>query len=89
MTYAVEVKVKLKPGVLDAEGKNIQKSLELLGIATRSVSSVKTYWLNLDRETEDEAVQAAKEACKRLLANPVVHDYSIRVLPESERAIAG
>lgn len=79
MVYPVHVAVSLKPGVLDAEGKNVQKSLELLGIATQGVKSVKTYILYVDAESVEAATAVAEEACRRLLANPVVHDYSITV----------
>jgi phosphoribosylformylglycinamidine synthase len=79
VVYPVQVSVSLKPGVLDAEGKNVQKSLELLGIATESVKSVKTYVLHIEADTTDGATTVAQEACRRLLANPVVHDYSIEV----------
>lgn len=79
VVYPVHVAVSLKPGVLDAEGKNVQKSLELLGIATQSVKSVKTYTLYVNAESTEAAASVAEEACRRLLANPVVHDYSITV----------
>jgi phosphoribosylformylglycinamidine synthase subunit PurS len=86
LKFPVEVKVRLKPGVLDAEGKNVQKSLELLAIPVEGVKAVKTYWITFERASEAEALEAAEEACRRLLANPVVHDYTIRLLPEAERA---
>jgi phosphoribosylformylglycinamidine synthase subunit PurS len=84
--FPIEIKVRLKPGVLDAEGKNVQKSLELLGVHVQSVAAVKTYWIVFERDAEAAAMEAAHEACRRLLANPVVHDYTIRVLPEAEYA---
>ena len=80
VTLQVEVHVRLKPGVLDAEGKNVQKSLELLGIPVDSVATTKVYRLTLERGSEAEAVAAAEESCRRLLANPVVHDYGILVV---------
>lgn len=88
MVYAVEVRVRLKPGVLDAEGKNIQKSLELLNIPVLSVSTVKTYVLLFDRASEEEAFEAAREACRRLLANPVVHDSSITLTRHDDSVAA-
>jgi len=77
LKFPIEVKVRLKPGVLDAEGKNVQKSLELLGIAVDGVTAVKSYRIVFDRATQAEALEAAQESCRRLLANPVVHDFSI------------
>jgi len=79
--FAARVAVRLKPGVLDAEGKNVKKSLDLLGIATKEVCFIKTYEIVLDRPTPEEARSAAEEACRRLLANPVVHDYEIEIRP--------
>ncbi|MBP7559711.1 MAG: phosphoribosylformylglycinamidine synthase subunit PurS [Armatimonadetes bacterium] len=79
VVYPVHVAVSFKPGVLDAEGKNVQKSLELLGIATQSVKSVKTFVLSIDADSTEAATAVAEEACRRLLANPVVHDYTITV----------
>ena len=81
MRYAARVAVRLKPGVLDAEGKNVKKSLDLLNIAVEDVSFIKTYEVILDKASEGEARAAMEEACQRLLANPVVHDYEISLRP--------
>jgi len=79
--YAARVAVRLKPGVLDAEGKNVKKSLDLLDIAVEDVSFIKTYEIILERPSEQQARAAIEEACQRLLANPVVHDYEISLQP--------
>ncbi len=71
------VQVKLKPGVLDAEGKTVEKALDLLGLEVDKVSFIKTYRLEITRQTEAEIQAAAEAACQKLLANPVVHEYSI------------
>lgn len=77
MKMLATISVKMKPGVLDAEGKNVQKSLDLLGLQVDSVAFVRTYQLLMERATEQEVQAAAELACDKLLANPVVHDYSI------------
>ncbi len=86
MKYATRVAVRLKPGVLDAEGKNVKKALDLLNIEVEDVASIKTYEVILDRPSEQEARATIEEACRRLLANPVVHDFEISLRPVAEQA---
>ena len=80
MDYVVEVRVGLKEGVLDAEGETVQKSLGLLGFKVGKVEAVKVYRITLDAKSEGEAEETIKEACEKLLANPVIQDYEVKVL---------
>jgi phosphoribosylformylglycinamidine synthase PurS subunit len=75
----VEVRVELKPGILDAEAESILKSLRLLGLASLDgVSTARIYELDFSGLSEAEARARAQEAVDRLLANPVIHRVSIR-----------
>mgnify|MGYP005696711941 FL=1 len=79
MTTEIEIQVGLKSGMADPEGVNVKKALNLLGInSVRKVESIKCYKIIIEKN-ETEAVQEAEEICKKLLANPVVHEYSISV----------
>ena len=72
-----EVRIELKEGVADPEGKNTQKALELLGFSgIKNVRSIKVFEITLDDKPED-AKARVQEMCKRLLANPVIHKYTI------------
>jgi len=74
-----EVRVELKKGVADPEGKNTLKALELLGFeGLRDVKTVKVFEIFLDGES-GEVEKKVDEMCRRLLANPVIHNYSIKV----------
>ena len=78
----IEVRVELKPGVLDAEAESIEKSLGLLGIpSVRHVTTARIYDLEFADVPETEARRLADEAVERLLANPVIHRVSMRPLP--------
>lgn len=79
MDYVVEVRVSLKEGVLDAEGETVAKSLGLLGFDVKKVEAVKAYKVTVAAKTKDEAKKTVTEACERLLANPVIQDYEVRV----------
>ena len=79
----LEVRVELKPGVLDAEGESVEKSLGLLGIrGVRHVSTARIYDLEFADATPTEAHARAEEAVDRLLANPVIHRVTIRPRPD-------
>jgi len=75
----VEVRVELKPGVLDAEALSIEKSLGLLGIpSVHHVTTAHVYDLEFSDVTPEEAKRLAEEAVDRLLANPVIHRVTVR-----------
>ena len=77
----VEVRVELKPGILDAEAESIQKSLSLLGIpAVARVSTARVYDLDFSGVSKQQARRLTDEAVDRLLANPVIHRVTIRPL---------
>ena len=79
MTTEIEIQVGLKPGMADPEGVNVKKALDLLGFNNvERVDSVKCYRITIDKN-EAEAIKECEEICKKLLANPVVHEYSISV----------
>lgn len=77
-----EVKIKLKKGVADPEGANTKKTLELLGFDVTDVKSVKVFEIHLSTSDRKEAEREIKEMCEKLLANPVIHDYSITLSKE-------
>ena len=73
------MRVELKPGVVDAEAESIQKSLGLLGLrAIRGVTTARVYTLEFAGVSAAEAERLAREAVERLLANPVIHQVTIR-----------
>jgi len=79
MATEIEIRVSLKKGMADPEGANVQKALKLLGFDdVNNVESVKFYKLSIN-SNEKKALEEAEKMCQRLLANPVVHEYSITV----------
>ena len=73
----LEIRIELKKGVADPEGKNTMKTLESLGFeGVESVRSVKVFDIELDM-TPEKAVEAGEEMCRKLLANPVIQNYKV------------
>ena len=75
-----EVRVELKPGILDAEADSVLKSLGLLGIGpVATVRTAKVFALEFRDVDAAAAEKLARDAVDRLLANPVIHTVSITV----------
>ncbi len=76
----VRVEIRLKKGVTDPEGDNVQKALSLLGFkGVQSVRSSKLFLIDLRTKDARAARKEVEEMCRRLLANPVIHDYAIAI----------
>ncbi len=64
--------------LLDPQGKAVMSGLGNLGLKKiEDVRVGKNITLQIEAGTEEEARQAAEEASKKLLANPVMEDYEI------------
>ncbi len=83
--FKANIKVMLKKGVLDPEGKAVQNSLLTMGYEdVKDVRVGKYMSINLDTGSKGEAEKKAEEMCERLLANPVIEDYEYEILEESK-----
>ncbi len=81
--FTAEVRVNLKKGVADPEGMNTKKALELLGFKdVADVKSVKMFLIKMDAADESEARKRAEDMCRRLLTNPVIHNFTIDIRAE-------
>jgi phosphoribosylformylglycinamidine synthase PurS subunit len=72
------VHVTLKSGVLDPQGKAIQRASGSLGLdAVTSVRQGKLFEVELDVADETKARALLDELSQKLLANPVIEDHRI------------
>jgi len=76
MRYLADVTIKLKKGVRDPEGMAITRALRNLGFSVEEVSSAKKYYVLFDAEDEEMAKNQVEEMCRKLLSNPIIHEYS-------------
>ncbi len=75
--FVADIRIRLKKGVADPEGKNTKKALELLGF--QQIGEVKTskfFSVYLENDSEAEAKKDVENMCQVLLANPVINEYS-------------
>lgn len=74
------ITVTLKSGVLDPQGKAIEGALAGLGFAgAHGVRQGKIIEIMLDETSEAAARAKVEEMCKKLLANPVMENYSVEL----------
>ncbi len=77
----VRVTVRLKPGVLDPQGKAVETALHTLGMADLSdVRQGKIFEFEVATASADEARRQAEQAAQALLANLVIEDFHVEVL---------
>lgn len=80
-----QVVVRLKPEVLDPQGVTISKALNQLGYdEVTELRAGKVFDVEID--TNDRAAAEARlhEMAKELLANPVIENYTVRLLDDSD-----
>ncbi|MGH2634756.1 MAG: phosphoribosylformylglycinamidine synthase subunit PurS [Actinomycetota bacterium] len=86
MTFTFEVSVRLKPGLLDPQGKAIEASLPAMGWTNVSGVRVgKHVELTVDAPNEDAARTQVEEIARRLLSNPVIEEFAIAAAAEAGR----
>jgi phosphoribosylformylglycinamidine synthase subunit PurS len=75
------IKITLKPGVLDPQGKAIEGALTGLGITgARDVRQGKLIEVELVAMPEAEAKATVDKMCRELLANTVIENYSFELV---------
>ena len=79
--YEARVKITLKKTVADPQGLTVKHALESLGFGgLGAVRMGKFITLQLQAKDQAQAEAEAKGACEKLLANPIIEDYSVEVL---------
>jgi len=71
------IRITLKNGVLDPQGKAIQNALSALGIAgVEDVRQGKYIEVELSETSEERAKETIERMCKDLLANSVIENFA-------------
>lgn len=76
----VKIFVSLKAGVLDPQGKAIERSLHTLGYGeVQDVRMGKYLELTVAASSREATESRVREMCEKLLANPVIEDYRFEI----------
>lgn len=80
----VKIFISLKNGVLDPQGKAIERSLHTLGYGEAHDVRVGKYLeLVVDADSRATAELRIREMCDKLLSNTVIEDYRFEISSES------
>jgi phosphoribosylformylglycinamidine synthase len=80
-----KIHITLKNGILDPQGKTIHHGLEMLGFdGIREVRTGKLIEIFFEGMSRERAQQATENACKKLLANPVIENYDFEMVEEDK-----
>lgn len=75
-----QVTVHLKPGISDPEGQNTVKALQLLGFdGVTGVHTTRVWSIELKTKDKAKAKADVERMCRRLLTNPVIHDFTVTI----------
>ena len=87
--YTATVHVTLRPSILDPQGKAIQSALGGLGMPeVEEVRTGKVFSLRVAADSAEAAEASVRQACQKLLANPVTEDVEILSVDAVETAAA-
>jgi len=79
MIFNVEVKISLKKGMLNPESTTIERALDLLGYKVENTDTIDIITFQMEEKNKEKVLEEVEDMCQRLLCNPVIHDYEIRV----------
>ena len=75
-----KIKVTLKNGVLDPQGKAIEHALGSMGFSgVNSVRQGKFFEVELAETHKAKAAAALKQMCEKLITNTVIENYEIEL----------
>ncbi len=78
----VRVEVTRRPEIADPQGTTIKRALQDLGHADVSEVRVNSvFYLEIDDADHDAVRSNVENMCRQLLANPVLEDFDIELLP--------
>lgn len=86
MLFKAEVKVALKPGVLDPQGVAVEgaiKTLGYTGVPQVRIGKLVEVWV--EAETEAEASAKVQEIGAKILANPVMETFTFTLAPSADK----
>jgi len=77
-----KIRITLKPGVLDPQGKALAHSLSNLGFdGVREVRQGKYIEIDLAETDRSRAQELVEDMCGSLLANPLIETYKVDLDP--------
>ncbi len=83
--YKSKINISVRKNILDPQGKAVEHSLKSIGFDKILDTRIgKFIELTIDADSKEQAMELSQEACRKLLANPVMEDFTITIHKEGE-----
>lgn len=80
LSFSVTVQILPKSDILDPQGQAVEKALASMNYKNvKNLKIGKEIVFNIESKSRQEAEKTVKEMCERLLANPVIEDYRVKI----------
>lgn len=80
MKFIAEIKVMPHQELLDPQGKTVARNMKNLDISgVEDVRIGKHIVMHIEAPTEEDARGKVEQACQKLLANPIMENYSFEL----------
>lgn len=78
--FRSKIVVTLRKSILDPQGKAVEHGIHSLGFSSvKNVRMGKYVELEVETERKEDAERMVKEVSQKLLANPVMEDFSFTI----------
>jgi len=82
MKYDAKIIISLKKGMLNPEATTIQRALALLDYNVQDTATENIVKFVIEGSNQELVKKQVDEMCQRLLCNPMIHDYIIKITPK-------
>ena len=78
--FRAKINVTLRPSILDPQGKAVHHAVESLGMTgVKEIRMGKYIEMQIEAPSRPDADRITNEACRKLLANPVMENFSFTI----------
>ncbi len=78
--YHSTINITLRKNILDVQGKTVQHALHSIDFPMiDNVRIGKLVELDIEAESLEKAKELLNDACKKLIANPIIEDFEITI----------
>jgi phosphoribosylformylglycinamidine synthase len=78
--YHATINITLRKNILDVQGKTVQHALHSIDFPMiDNVRIGKLVELDIETESLEKARELLNDACKKLIANPIIEDFEINI----------
>lgn len=83
--FTSKINISIRKSILDPQGKAAENSLRALGFNSIEDTRIGKYIeLKINVKSKDEAERITRSACEKLLANPVMEDFSFEITNDGD-----